>query len=73
MKTITLRDDVYRKLASLKGRRSFSDVIDELIRRDIEGRVERIIESSLRSGPSDRLEEIVETLRKELKARKAQP
>ncbi len=44
MKTITLREETYRKLLSLKGKRSFSDIIEELIRRDVERRVERIIE-----------------------------
>jgi predicted CopG family antitoxin len=31
MKTIMIRDDVYKKLVEIKGNRSFSDVIEELI------------------------------------------
>lgn len=31
MKTIKIRDDVYEKLVEIKGDKSFSDVIDELI------------------------------------------
>jgi len=32
-KTISLADDVYEKLASMKGKRSFSEVIRDLIER----------------------------------------
>jgi len=31
MKTIMIRDDVYRKLNEIKGNKSFSDIIEELI------------------------------------------
>jgi len=31
MKTILIRDDVYRKLNEIKGDKSFSDIIEELI------------------------------------------
>ncbi|BDB99895.1 antitoxin VapB family protein [Saccharolobus caldissimus] len=31
MKTIMIRDNVYKKLVEIKGNRSFSDVIEELI------------------------------------------
>jgi len=31
MKTIMIRDDVYRKLNEIKGDKSFSDIIEELI------------------------------------------
>jgi len=31
MKTIVIRDDVYRKLNEIKGNKSFSDIIEELI------------------------------------------
>ncbi|AGJ61886.1 MULTISPECIES: antitoxin VapB family protein [Sulfolobaceae] len=31
MKTIMIRDEVYRKLVEIKGDKSFSDVIEELI------------------------------------------
>jgi len=68
MKTITVRDDTYRKLLSLKGRGSFSDVIDDLIRRDVERRVGKIIEAC-RAPPPSELEEIVRRLREEFKAR----
>ena len=33
MKTITISDEVYRKLVSIKGDKTFSQVIDELIMR----------------------------------------
>ena len=65
MKTITVSDEVYRKLISIKGDRTFSQVIDELIRRDVERRVEKLIEvaASRPEGVED-LEEIVESIRK---------
>jgi len=31
MKTIMIRDDVYRKLNEIKGNKSFSDIIEKLI------------------------------------------
>jgi len=68
MKTITVRDDTYRKLLSLKGRRSFSDVIDDLIRRDVERRVGKIIEAC-GAPPPNELEEIMRRPREEFRAR----
>ncbi len=46
MKAITISDEVYEKLAKIKGKKSFSAVIDELIKRNVEKRVEMLIESS---------------------------
>jgi len=65
LKTITISDEVYKKLISIKGDRTFSQVIDELIRRDVERRVEKLIEvaASRPEGVED-LEEIVESIRK---------
>ena len=70
MKTITVSDEVYRKLISIKGDRTFSQVIDELIRRDVERRVEKLIEvaASRPEGVED-LEEIVESIRKLFRVR----
>jgi len=31
MKTIMIRDDIYRKLNEIKGDKSFSDIVEELI------------------------------------------
>ncbi len=69
MKTITIRDEVYRKLVSLKGKGSFSDVIDDLIKRDVERRVTKIIEVSSEAGYSKELEEVVKRIREGLRAR----
>jgi len=35
MKTITISDDVYEKLVRIKGKKSFSAIIDELIKRNV--------------------------------------
>ncbi|XDF44473.1 antitoxin VapB family protein [Saccharolobus solfataricus] len=43
MKTIMVRDDVYKKLVEIKGDRSFSEVIDELIKDSKEVRNRRLM------------------------------
>ena len=65
MKTITVSDEVYRKLVALKraGGRSFSQVIDELIRSRVDLRVERLIEESRRLEGVEEIERIVRELR----------
>ncbi|MCC6059858.1 MAG: antitoxin VapB family protein [Thermofilum sp.] len=68
MKTITINDEVYRKLVALKGGRSFSEVIDELIRANVRKRAEMIIAIS-KGGVSPELEEAVRLVREEFKAR----
>ncbi|AEA46110.1 protein of unknown function DUF217 [Archaeoglobus veneficus SNP6] len=47
MKTITISDDVYEKLARIKGKKSFSAVIDELIKKNVEKRIEMLIKSAV--------------------------
>ena len=42
MKTIMIRDDVYRKLVEIKGDRSFSDVIEELIEESVSLRKKKL-------------------------------
>jgi predicted CopG family antitoxin len=42
MKTIMIRDDVYNKLARIKGDKSFSDIIEELIEESINLRRKKI-------------------------------
>jgi len=42
MKTIMIRDDVYNKLARIKGDKSFSDIIEELIEESISLRRKKI-------------------------------
>ncbi|MCD6510444.1 MAG: antitoxin VapB family protein [Thermoprotei archaeon] len=70
MKTITISDEVYRKLVAIKGDKTFSQVIDELIRRDVGRRAERIIEvCSRRVEGVEELEEIVRAIRESFKVR----
>jgi len=68
MKKITVSDEVYRKLVALKGGRSFSEVIDELIRANVRRRAEMIIAAS-KGGVSPELEEAVRLVRGEFRAR----
>jgi len=42
MKTITVRDDVYRKLNEIKGNKSFSDIIEELIKESLSLRKKKL-------------------------------
>jgi predicted CopG family antitoxin len=68
MKTITISDEVYYKLVALKGRRSFTEVIDELIRANVKKRAEMIISLSSRSPPAE-LDEAVRLTREGFRAR----
>ncbi|MCS7119408.1 MAG: antitoxin VapB family protein [Archaeoglobaceae archaeon] len=69
MKTITISDDVYEKLARLKGKRSFSETIDDLIRKNVEKRIEMLIASAEKTGNEKELERIYKEIRKEFKVR----
>jgi predicted CopG family antitoxin len=42
MKTIMIRDDVYRKLNKIKGNKSFSDIIEELIEESLSLRKKKL-------------------------------
>jgi predicted CopG family antitoxin len=69
MKTITISDEVYEKLVRIKGKKSFSAVIDELIKRNVEKRVEMLIKSAERSGYEDELERISKEIRRNFSVR----
>jgi len=69
MKTITISDDVYEKLTRLKGKKSFSAIIDELIKKNVEKRIELLIKSAERTGYEDELEKISREIRKEFRVR----
>jgi predicted CopG family antitoxin len=68
MKKITVSDEVYRKLVALKGGRSFSEVIDELIRANVRKRAEMII-AIWKGGASPELEEAVRLVKEGFRAR----
>ncbi len=68
MKTITISDEVYRKLVALKKGRSFSEVIDDLIKANVSHRIEAIIRLS-EAGLDEDLEKVVETIREGFRAR----
>jgi predicted CopG family antitoxin len=42
MKTIVIRDDVYRKLSEIKGNKSFSDIIEKLIEESLSLRKKKL-------------------------------
>ena len=69
MKTITISDDVYEKLLRVKGKKSFSAIIDELIRRNVEKRIDMLIKSAEKTGYEGELEEISEKIRKSFRVR----
>ena len=69
MKTITISDDVYEKLVRLKKNRSFSNIIDDLIRESVSKRIDMLIEAAKPTGREDELKEIVRSVREGLKIR----
>lgn len=70
MKTITISDEVYRKLVSIKGKKSFSQIIDELIAYNVSKRVEKILEVTLRESEDiEELERIVKEIREKFRVR----
>ena len=69
MKTITISDDVYEKLVRIKGKKSFSAIIDELIKRNIEKRIDMLIKSAEKTGYEDEMERISKEIRKSFRVR----
>ena len=73
-KVITISDDVYDKLSKLKGNKSFSQIINELIEyynKNRKGRVEAldIILGIINEKDAEELEKEVKELRKNFKVR----
>ena len=72
MKTITLSDEAYRRLESLKKGRSFSETIEGLITARVDARVDKLLEvGPRRTGREDELSDIVEGIRRRTRARTA--
>lgn len=70
MKTITISDDTYRRLESIKSGRSFSETIDGLISKSVGERIDHILRlGSYKTGREDELEKVVEGIRKRTRAR----
>lgn len=69
MKTITISDDVYEKLVRIKGKKSFSAIIDELIKRNVEKRIDMLIKSAEKTGYEDELEIISKEIKKSFRVR----
>ena len=69
MKTMTISDDVYEKLVRIKGKKSFSAIIDELIKRNVEKRIDMLIKSAEKTGYEDDLERISKEIRKSFRVR----
>ena len=69
MKTITISDDVYEKLVKIKGEKSFSAIIDELIRKNVEKRIDMLIEASMKTGFEEELERVSREVRRSFRVR----
>lgn len=69
MKTITVSDEVYEKLVRIKGKKSFSAIIDDLISKNVDKRVEMLINSAEKTGYEEELEKISKEIRKSFKVR----
>jgi len=66
MKTITVRDDVYRKLNEIKGNKSFSDIIEELIEESLSLRKKKLKKyfGILSNEEAEELEREIKEMRK---------
>ncbi len=71
MKTITISDDAYKKLESLKAGRSFSETIEMLISDAVNKRIDRLLELDKKYATrrEDELSSIVREVRKRAGAR----
>jgi predicted CopG family antitoxin len=66
MKTIIVRDDVYRKLNEIKGNKSFSDIIEDLIEESLSLRRKKLEKyfGILSEGEAKELEREIKEMRK---------
>ena len=70
MKTITISDETYRRLESVKAGRSFSETIDGLIAASVGTSIDKLIGLSAHStGREDELAKVVEGIRRRTRAR----
>jgi predicted CopG family antitoxin len=72
MRTITISDETYKRLESIKHGRSFSETIDGLVSANVGERIDRIVKlESYRTGREDELAKVVEGIRKRTRARRS--
>ncbi|MEM2294177.1 MAG: antitoxin VapB family protein [Nitrososphaerota archaeon] len=70
MKTITISDEVYEKLERIKGKRSFSEIINYLITSNVSLRIERLLSlSSYLTGHENEMLEVIKRVKAEFRAR----
>ncbi len=69
MKTITISDEIYEKLIQIKGNRSFNQLLDDLLSKDVEKRIDLLIEAASKTGYEKELEEISKQIRTNFKVR----
>jgi predicted CopG family antitoxin len=72
MKTITISDETYKRLESIKHGRSFSQTIDRLVSANVSERIDRIVKlESYKTGRETELAKVVQGVRKRTRARLA--
>lgn len=69
MKTITISNEIYNKLVTLKGNRTFNEVIDELIRKNVNKRIDMLVKSLDTTGFEEELEEIYNSIKSNFRVR----
>jgi len=70
MKTITISDEAYRRLESIKAGRSFSETISALISANVGERIDRLVAlQAYKTGREDELAKVIEETRKRTRAR----
>ncbi|MBD3192939.1 MAG: hypothetical protein GF308_20035 [Candidatus Heimdallarchaeota archaeon] len=63
MKTISIDDELYEKLSQLKGDSSWSELLKELLRSQVQHRAAALLRGAKTTGYEDELLEIAEAIR----------
>jgi predicted CopG family antitoxin len=69
MKTITISNEIYDKLVTLKGDKTFNAILNDLIQKNVEKRIEMLIENLEPSGHEEELNKISLSIRSGFKVR----
>ena len=69
MKTITISNEIYNKLVILKGEKTFNAILEELISKNVEKRIEMLVGTLETTGYEEELEKISRNIRSGFKVR----
>ena len=63
MKSISVSDELYSKLKSIKGNRTYNQLLEDLLSRDVETRINMLIEVAQKTEYAKELDEIARKIR----------